>query len=90
MYYIIKIIRCWLSLRHYKYGIYLKITIHDSNERRYTFLNKNIQSDANTVIGISIGLVLGTTFGLLINNLTLGMMIGITIGFGVSKIKQKK
>ncbi|MFF1993132.1 hypothetical protein ACFVWC_18045 [Bacillus mycoides] len=52
-------------------------------------MDKNIQSHEKTVIGISIGMCLGTTFGLLINNLALGMVIGITIGFGISKIKQK-
>jgi len=70
--------------------MYIKLTIHNSAERKYIFLNKNKQSDAKTVIGISIGMCLGTTFGLLINNLALGMMIGVAIGFGVSKIKQKK
>ncbi|MBK5431802.1 hypothetical protein [Bacillus sp. TH25] len=53
-------------------------------------MDKNIQSHEKTVIEISIGMCLGTTFGLLINNLALGMVIGITIGFGISKIKQKK
>ncbi|MBJ8107478.1 MULTISPECIES: hypothetical protein [Bacillus cereus group] len=52
-------------------------------------MDKNIQSDAKTVIGISIGIFLGTTFGLLINNFALGIIIGIAIGFGISKIKQK-
>ena len=70
--------------------MYLKLTIHNSAERKYILLNKNKQNDAKTVIGISIGMCLGTAFGLLINNLALGITIGVAIGFGFSKIKQKK